>query len=79
MADHRRLMDLLRALGRTLPGPWTLSEPGDRYMRAVSHASDPLTPVFSHDYADSAEPRGELESAGFRAEEVAPEWWICHR
>ena len=75
--SRSRLVDLLRALGRALPGPWTLSEPGDRYMRAVSNASDPLIPVFFHDYADSGEVRGELESAGFRAEEAAPGWWIC--
>src|SRR5574337_357752 len=46
LISRSRLVDLLRKVGRGLLGTRRFSEPGDRYMREVSEASDPREPVF---------------------------------
>ncbi|HXG02418.1 MAG TPA: methyltransferase domain-containing protein [Candidatus Binatia bacterium] len=75
--SRSRLVDGLRALGRRLGVAHALSEPGDGYMREVSEASDPSRPCFFHDFDRPAEVRGEIEAAGFGADEAMPGWWVC--
>ena len=79
LLSRSRLVDLLRRLAQRLPFEMPVSEPGDGYMREVSEASDPRTPIFFHDYAGPEEVRGELEAAGFIAHEPSRGWWTCRR
>jgi SAM-dependent methyltransferase len=79
LISRSRLVDLLRKVGRRLPGTHRVSEPGDRHMREVSNASDPRTGCFFHDFAGPREVGAELEAAGLTAEEVAQGWWACRR
>jgi SAM-dependent methyltransferase len=79
LLSRSRLVDGIRALGRWLPFDLPLSEPGDGYMREVSEASDPRTPIFFHDYASPAEVGAELDAAGFVAHEAERGWWLCRR
>ena len=79
LVSRARLVEFLRWVGRRVGGAWRLSEPGDGLMRDVSEASDPREACFFHEFSGPVEVRGELEAAGFRAEEVRPGWWVCRR
>jgi hypothetical protein len=48
-------------------------------MIEVSEGSDPARACFFHHYDGARAVRGELEAAGFVAEEVRPGWWLCRR
>jgi SAM-dependent methyltransferase len=75
--SRRRLVDVLRAIARSLPLGWRVSEPGDSYMYETSGASDPQSPCFFHRFAGAGEARSEITAAGYEATEVAAGWWIC--
>ena len=77
LISRSRLVDAARALARRAGWRARFSEPGDGYMREVSEGSDPRRACFFHDYDGPADVRGELEAAGFHAEEAAPCWWVC--
>lgn len=79
LISRSRLVDLLRKVGRGLLGTRRFSEPGDRYMREVSEASDPREPCFFHDFSGPGEVRAEIDEAGLEAQEVAPGWWVCRQ
>jgi SAM-dependent methyltransferase len=79
LLSRARLVSLLRAAGARLFGPGRFSEPGDRWMRDVSEASDSRALVFFHDFRGPDEVQAEIEAAGFVAAEEEPGWWVCRR
>lgn len=79
LLSRSRLVDGVRRLARALGAGGAVAEPGDGYMIEVSEGSDPARACFFHHYDGARAVRGELEAAGFVAEEVRPGWWLCRR
>jgi SAM-dependent methyltransferase len=77
--SRSRVVDGVRRLARALGAGAAVAEPGDGYMVEVSEGSDPQRACFFHHYDGAADVRGELEAAGFAAQEVRSGWWICRR
>ncbi len=77
LLSRSRGVDAVRVLARALGGGPRFSEPGDSDMCEVSHGSDPARACFFHNYGGPGEIRGELQAAGFTAQEAMPGWWVC--
>jgi SAM-dependent methyltransferase len=77
--SRSRVVDAMRRIARGLGAGAAVAEPGDGYMAEVSEGSDPQRACFFHNYDGPDDIRGELEAAGFAAQEVRPGWWACRR